>query len=135
MFCNQIKKSEIPVDDIINQSQVTFVIDERTEFFWTIFNLTIQDELPKDLKPCQTDYLASVNAHFLFFKEHPLISWIYDVENIGVDFSTAGLLFKNLETFELDSVYANELEKFGLTEKNAQFRKTHNDGFLSKIRI
>ena len=100
-----------------SESKVIFKIDERTEFFRTIFNIAAQDVLPEDFRPCQTEYLKDVNNHFLKFKTHPMIHWVYDDEEIGIDFSTIGLMFEDLETFEFDSRYSAELNSFGVTEK------------------
>lgn len=99
------------------ESEITFKIDERTEFFRTIFNIASQNDLPKDIRPCQTDYLKRVNKHFLQFKNHPLIKWVYDNENIGIDFSTIGLMYKDLESFEFDTIYLKELKGYGLDKK------------------
>ncbi|WP_438422822.1 DUF4932 domain-containing protein [Aquimarina macrocephali] len=100
-----------------NKNKVIFKIDERTEFFRTIFNIATQDVLSEDIKPCNTQYLKRVNKHFLPYKNHPLIKWIYDDENIGIDFSTIGLMYKGLEKFELGINYEKELEHLGLNKK------------------
>ncbi|PIF01101.1 MAG: hypothetical protein CR994_03415 [Maribacter sp.] len=102
---------------IKTENKVVFEIDERTEFFRTIFNIAVQDVLPEDIRPCQTEYLKRVNRHFLQYKNHPLINWVYEDDNIGIDFSTIGLMFKNLRTFEFDTTYTKELEYYGLNTR------------------
>ncbi|WP_459212607.1 DUF4932 domain-containing protein [Aquimarina rhabdastrellae] len=107
---------ELTTENLIN-NKVVFKIDERTEFFRTIFNLAVQDVLPEDIRPCQTAYLKRVNEHFLPFKKHPLIEWVYEDENIGIDFSTIGLMYKSLENFEFDSTYEKKLKSYGLKKE------------------
>lgn len=114
--CKQADKKEPLKSQKFEKSKVIFKIDEGTEFFRTIFNLAIQDQSPDDLKPCQTEYLEKVNEHFLPFKDHPLIRWIYDDENIGIDFSAIGLMYKDIETFEFDPAYSKELKTFGINK-------------------
>jgi len=99
------------------ENKVVFKIDERTEFFRTIFNIAAQDVLPEDIRPCQTEYLKRVNGQFLQYKNHPLINWIYEDENIGIDFSTIGLMYKDLNKFEFNDIYEKELQSIGLTKK------------------
>jgi len=103
------------------KSKITFKIDKRTEFFRTIFNVASQNDLPEEIRPCQTEYLKRVNKHFLQFKNHPLIKWVYDDENIGIDFSTIGLMYKDLENFEFDTVYLKELKDYGLDKKTLDY--------------
>lgn len=114
------------------QNNVVFKIDERTEFFRTIFNIAAQDVLPEDIRPCQTEYLNRVNQHFLPYKNHPLINWVYEDENIGIDFSTVGLMFKNLQNFEFDTTYSKELKYYGLNEKTLDSVKPFMIDFYKK---
>ena len=100
-----------------DNSKVVFKIDERSEFFRTIFNIAAQEILPEDIKPCQTEYLKRVNEHFLLYKNHPLIEWVYEDENIGIDFSTIGLMYNDLENFEFNNQYEKELKYYGLNKK------------------
>ena len=113
--------------EIETESKVIFKIDERTEFFRTIFNIAAQDIIPENIRPCQTEYLKRVNKQFLKHKNHPLINWVYEDENIGIDFSTIGLMFKNLQTFEFDSTYSKELKKLWIKRSNIRLCKTFND--------
>jgi len=113
-------KEKITNKKIIKEykNKVIFKIDERTEFFRTIFNIAAQDDLPKEMKPCQTEYLKRVNKHFLQFKNHPLIKWAYDDDNVKIDFSTIGLMYnKDLEKFEFDTIYLKELKNYGINKK------------------
>ena len=115
--CKEKKSNKKLKTENHNESKVVFKIDERTEFFRTIFNIAAQDVLPEDIRPCQTEYLKRVNNHFLQFKDHPLIEWVYDDENIGIDFSTIGLMYNDLKKFEFDTNYEKELKYYGLNKK------------------
>lgn len=115
--CKEKKTSENEIKGDNTESKVVFKIDERTEFFRTIFNIAAQDVLPKEIRPCQTEYLKRVNKHFLQFKNHPLIKWVYDDDNVKIDFSTIGLMYKDLEKFEFDTIYLKELKNYGINKK------------------
>ncbi len=115
--CKEKKAIENIESESDYENTVVFKIDERTEFFRTIFNIAAQDVLPDDLRPCQTEYIKQVNKQFLQYKNHPLINWVYEDDNIGIDFSTIGLMFKDLETFEFDTLYTKELKYYGLNAK------------------
>jgi hypothetical protein len=97
------------------ENKVIFKIDERTEFFRTIFNLAVQDDLPSDIKPCNTEYLNRINTYFKPFKNHNLIKYIYDHETMGIDFPTVGLMYESLENFQMDSIYRKEFPIYGMT--------------------
>jgi hypothetical protein len=99
------------------ENKVIFKIDERTEFLRTIFNIAVQEDLDEDIRPCQTEYLNRVNVHFSQFKNHPLIKWVFDNENIGIDFPTIGLMFKDLKNFEFNKAYSQELKYYNITEQ------------------
>ncbi|CAL2095118.1 DUF4932 domain-containing protein [Tenacibaculum sp. 190524A02b] len=112
------KKEEKTLSKITElENKVVFKIDERTEFFRTIFNIAVQEDLPEDIRPCHTEYLKRVNSQFLKFKNHPIIHWIKKDENIGIDFSVTGLMYKDLKQFEFDTIYKKELKAVGLTIK------------------
>ena len=98
------------------KSHVLFKVDERTEFFRTLFNLATEDEVDEDMKPCETDYYQEVKQHFDEFKNHPLISYIRDNENIKIDFSAVGLMFYGLQDFEFNDAYSKELASYGITK-------------------
>lgn len=112
-------KEKKNIDNIKSEKEnaVVFIIDERTEFFRTAFNLAFQNDLPEDLQSCETDYLKRVNDKFIPHKEHPFIDWIYNSENIGIDFSTIGLMLEDFEEFKFDKTYTDELKKYGINEK------------------
>jgi hypothetical protein len=97
------------------ENKVIFKIDERTDFFRTIFNLAVQDDLPSDITPCKTEYLNSINTYFKPFKNHSLIKYIYDHETMGIDFPTIGLMYESLENFQMDSIYRKEFPTYGMT--------------------
>ena len=99
------------------ENKVIFKIDERTEFFRTIFNIALHKDMDEDIQPCHTEYLERVNNHFLQFKSHPIINWVYEDENIGIDFSTIGLMYKDLNKFEFNNAYEKELKSIGLSRK------------------
>ncbi len=130
--CKDEKSNENLKSQIETENNVVFKIDERTEFFRTIFNIAAQDVLPEDIRPCQTEYLNRVNQHFLQYKSHPLINWLYEDENIGIDFSTIGLMFKDLQTFEFDTTYSKELKYYGLNEKTLDSVKPFMIDFYKK---
>lgn len=114
--CQQKKFDQVSEIKISNDSRVIFKIDERTEFFRTIFNIAVQDDLNENSQPCETEYLERVNSHFLPFKNHPIIHWVYDDENIGIDFSAIGLMYYDLENFEFNTIYEKELKSIGLSK-------------------
>ena len=97
------------------KNKVIFKIDERTEFFRTIFNLAVQDDLPSDITPCKTEYLNRINTYFKPFKNHSLIKYIYDHETMGIDFPTVGLMYESLGNFKIDSMYRKEFPAYGMT--------------------
>jgi hypothetical protein len=115
--CKEKKPNENIEKKIETENKVVFKIDERTEFFRTIFNIAVQDIVPENTRPCQTKYLKRVNEQFLQFKNHPLINWVYEDDNIGIDFSTIGLMFKDLQTFEFVTTYTKELKYYGLNTR------------------
>ena len=115
--CKEKTKNENEIYGDNTSGKIIFKIDKRTEFFRTIFNIAAQNDLPEELRPCQTEYLKRVNKHFLPLKNHPLIKWIYDNDNIRIDFSTIGLMYKDLSEFEFDTIYSKELKNYGITEK------------------
>lgn len=133
--CKDKKPNENLKPENETENNVVFKIDERTEFFRTIFNIAAQDVLPEDIRPCQTEYLNKVNQHFLQYKNHPLINWVYEDENIGIDFSTIGLMFKNLQTFEFDTAYSKELKYYGLNEKTLDSVKPFMIDFYKKSKF
>ena len=53
-----------------------------------LLNLALHDDLDEDMQPCKTEYVERVNTHFIDFKDHPLLTFIRNDENIGIDFST-----------------------------------------------
>lgn len=112
--CKEITKNQ----NTNTENDVRFRIDPRTEFFRTAFNLAKQDSLDEDIKPCKTEYLKRIDNHFLKFKNHPLIDYIRKHNTIGIDFSTLGLMYDNLETFKFDTLYKKELEPLGLTSNS-----------------
>jgi len=115
--CKGEKETKEEIKEVPLENSVTFRIDERTEFLRTVFNIAVQYEISEDTQPCKTPYLERVNSHFLKFKDHPLMQWIYNDESVGMDFSTVGLMFKDLETFAFDTTYTKELKPLGLTKK------------------
>lgn len=115
--CKEKKINNTIPTETDTENKVVFKIDERTEFFRTIFNIAVQDDLSEDIRPCHTAYLKRVNAQFLPFKEHPIINWIYEDETIGIDFSAVGLMFNDLKQFEFNSIYNKELQSIGLSKE------------------
>lgn len=99
------------------KSKVTFEIDERTEFFRTVFNLATEGVMDEELRPCHTAYYSRVKNHFLDVKDHPLITYVLEDDDIGIDFSVIGLMYKDLDTFEFDQAYVKELESLGMSVK------------------
>lgn len=97
------------------QNKITFKVDERTEFFRTIFNLAVQEDLPEDIAPCKTEYLNQINTYFEPFIDHPLIKYIYDHETMGIDFPTIGFIYDSLENFQMDTIYSKEFPIYGVS--------------------
>ncbi|WP_306350071.1 DUF4932 domain-containing protein [Flavobacterium sp. '19STA2R22 D10 B1'] len=106
-----------------SKNEIIFKVDERTEFFRTIYNLAVDDVIDDKLKPCETEYYKSVKAYFNPYKNHPLMAYILNNDNIGVDFSVVGLMYKNFETFEFDSYYLDELKGMGISEQEIKEMK------------
>ncbi|WP_024770954.1 hypothetical protein [Aquimarina macrocephali] len=75
-----------------NKNKVIFKIDERTEFFRTIFNIATQDVLSEDIRPCNTQYLKRVNKHFLPYKNQSLTNFSKTIK------STTVKLFRKLRS-------------------------------------
>ncbi len=114
--CKETRKSD-ELKNTQTKNKVIFKIDERTEFFRTIFNLALQNELPEDIKPCETTYQKRINEYFLPYRNHSLIQWINSNQEIGIDFSTIGLMYdKDLANFQFDTNYTKELNKYGLSK-------------------
>lgn len=99
------------------QNKIIFKVDQRTEFFRTIFNLAVQDDLPPDLAPCKTAYLNRINTYFEPYKSHPLIQYIYDHETMGIDFPTIGFMYDTLENFKMDPIYSKEFPTYGVSKE------------------
>ena len=114
------------------KSHVLFKVDERTEFFRTLFNLATEDEVDEDMKPCETDYYQEVKQHFDEFKNHPLISYIRDNENIKIDFSAVGLMFYGLQDFEFNDAYSKELASYGITKAQLDSLRPALQDFYAK---
>ncbi|GGG36010.1 DUF4932 domain-containing protein [Bizionia arctica] len=100
------------------QNKIIFKVDERTEFFRTIFNLAVQEDLPADIAPCKTEYLTQINSYFEPFKNHALLKYIYDHETMGIDFPTIGLMYDTLENFEMDTIYSKEFPIYGVSKQD-----------------
>lgn len=115
--CKEKKASETNITEKEKTNQVIFKVDERIELLRIAFNLAVQDYIDKGMLPCDTEYSKRVNNHFKEFKNHQLIKYIDDSENILFDFPTIGLMFKNFETFEFDNTYLKELSGFKITKR------------------
>lgn len=117
------------------ENKVIFKIDERTEFFRTVFNIAVQEDLSKDIQPCHTEYLNLVNNHFSQYKNHSLLKWVVDNENIQTDFSTIGLMFKDLKNFEFGKAYSQELKYYNMTEQIIDSLRPFMKDFYQKSRF
>jgi len=113
-------------------NEIIFKVDERTEFFRTIFNLAAEDVIAEKWKPCETEYYKEVKNHFEKFRSHPLINYVLENDNIKIDFSTIGLMYKNFENFEFDYAYLDDLGDLGLTQKEVEVMKPMLIDFYKK---
>jgi len=100
------------------KNEVIFTVDERTEFFRTVFNLAAANELDEKMRPCETGYYKETKEYFKSYLNHPLLAYVLNNDNIRIDFSTLGLMYKDFESFEFDNSYLNDLKDLGLTEKD-----------------
>lgn len=116
----------------IKEKQISFTIDERTEFFRTIFNLGFENVMDEELRPCQTEYYKRLKTHFKKFENHPLINYINKNKKIGIDFSTIGLMYKNFEEFEFDEKYSKELDLYGIDKETLDSIKPQFLDFYKK---
>lgn len=113
-------------------NQIVFTVDQRTEFFRTIFNLAAEDVIAEKWKPCETDYYKSVKMHFGSYKSHPLIKYVLENDNIKIDFSAIGLMYKDLDSFEFDPEYTQDLKDLGLTFEEVEVMRPMLIDFYSK---
>ena len=116
LFCRGEGKTN-NIASKVNSNNVDFRIDERTEFFRTILNLAIEDSIDEELRPCQTRYYQRVKGHFASLENHPLIQYLRNHQTIMLDFSTIGLMYATLESFEFDEAYYRELDHYGITRE------------------
>lgn len=100
------------------KNEVIFTIDERTEFFRTVFNLAAAGEMDERMVPCETAYYKEIKEYFKPYLKHPLLAYVLNNDNIRIDFSTLGLMYKDFERFKFDNFYLQELKDLGLTEKD-----------------
>ncbi|MGB3849563.1 MAG: DUF4932 domain-containing protein [Tunicatimonas sp.] len=99
-------------------NRITFLVDDRLEFFRTVFNVAHEASLAEeDATPCETEYAKQVADHFAAHQDHPLIDYVRTNDDILVDFSTVGLMFTNLDGFVFDDRYADRITEFGLTKE------------------
>ena len=99
----------------IEKGNVVFRIDERTEFLRMIFNLAVEDDIEEEYKPCRTTYYDRIQNQFSGYKNHPLIRYVRENEDLGADFSTLALIYEDWENFVFDDRYTQELDEYGVS--------------------
>ncbi|GEQ85427.1 hypothetical protein ULMS_09350 [Patiriisocius marinistellae] len=114
--CKENNSTQSDITENVETNKVVFKVDAKIELLRIAFNLAVQDYIDPKMLPCDTDYSKRVNKHFENFKNHQLIKYIDDSPNIIIDFPTIGLMFKDLETFEFDNTYFQELSGFKMTK-------------------
>lgn len=100
------------------KNEVIFIVDERTEFFRTIFNLAAADQIDEKMQPCETLYYKEIKEYFKPYLDHPLLTYLLNNDNVRIDFSALALMYKNFESFEFDIFYFKDLNHLGLSEKD-----------------
>lgn len=103
-------------------NNISFEVNQGTEFLMTAFNLAVEEETSDEYKPCETAYTKRIKKHFEPFKKHPFLKYIFDNVNSGTDLASIGLLITNFQTMELDpnikpnlikrKIYDDDIENF-----------------------
>lgn len=112
--CKEDKESSIKKENTSNR--VSFKIDERIELLRIAFNLAVEDVTSQNNLPCQTEYAKKTSDYFKSFKSHPLVSELYENDNVMFDFPTIGLMFDDLDDLNFNSKYYKELKSFRLSK-------------------